>query len=73
MHQLFTLLFFIIGLPVLAHMVIEYVYKKRGESRKARGRASCPPHQWILIIDDIQNMHDILICKECGYRNTFNN
>lgn len=71
MYELFMLFFFIIGMPVLVAMIQNYYDEKR-RSRK-RDRTGCPPHKWILIIDDIANMHDILICEKCGYRNKFNN
>lgn len=72
MYEIFILLLIVIGLPVFTAMVQNYL-EDGGRSRKGPGRASCPPHKWILIIDDITNMRDIIICEKCGYRNKINN
>ena len=70
MYELFILLLVIVGMPVFIAMMQNY-YSNGGHSRKVR-RAGCPPHKWIVIIDDITDMRDILICEKCGYKNLIN-
>ena len=69
MSELFLLLFTVVGIPVFIAMVQNYMDDKR----RSRKKEPCPPHVWVHVIDDLNTMDDILICKVCGSRNRFNN
>jgi hypothetical protein len=70
--ELFILLLMVVGIPVFVAMLQNYMDDKR-RSRKI-DRTICPPHKWIHIIDDINNVDgSIIVCEWCGSRNPFNN
>lgn len=58
------LLLFIVGMPVLVAMIQNYMDVKRVESRKARSRASCPPHNYTYMLNK-DGEH--LQCVECNF------
>jgi hypothetical protein len=71
-YSLFLLLLMVIGMPVAVAMIQNH-YDVR-KSRKLRSDPSCPPHQWVVVVDDIHNLENsFTICKLCSSRNPFNN